>query len=255
MKKISLFSLFGLLAIACLLTAVGKGPKTDTRAYPINGEYNKIIVSAPFDVTFSDTAKAALVTLPESFQKQVVVDVEKGTLRIAFRGNANFKKRPTVVIPRNDRIDDIELSGAASLKIGKVEEDVVKVYLTGAAHFSGSIVAKEAHIEQAGASDYKGHLAVENLFVDLSAASSLELRGRVLFKMNIKMIEASNLDAEKLEARRIEGSIDGASNAILWCTERMVVPVKNASNITYIGHPLVVNCPTSDVSTVTHKQH
>ena len=256
-KLFSLLGLFGLLGIACLISAatMAKGPKNGAIAYPIKGEYSKLIVSNAFDVSFSDTVREAMVTIPEDFKKQVIVEVNGDSLRVALRGKIKLKKRPTVVLPRNDRINDIELNGAATLKTNKLENDMVNVYLTGAAQFRGDIMAKEVHIEMEGASDYKGHLSTENLFVNLAAASSLEIRGRVFFKMTVKMIEASSLDAEKLEVRRIEGSLDGASNAIVWCTERMVVPVRNASNLVYIGRPLVVNCPTSDVSTVTHKQH
>lgn len=254
-KSFRLLGLFGLLGIACLLSATGRGPKGGAIAYPIAGEYNKLIVNSAFDVSFSDSVKSAMITLPENLQKQLVVDLDKEVLRIALRGKAKLKKRPIVVLPRNKRLNNIELTGTAILTAGKLECEQVNIYLTGEAKFRGDIAAKEVHIEQAGASDYRGHLSVENLFLNLSAASTMEIRGRVFFKMNIKMIESSSLDAEKLEVRRIEGSLDGASNAIVWCTERMVVPVKNASNLVYIGRPVVVNCPTSDVSSVTHKQH
>lgn len=242
-----------LLAPFSSLEVSAKGPKGDAVAYPIKGEYHKLIVSSAFDVSFSDNVKEAMVTVPERFQKQVVVELDKGVLRIAVRGKVKFKKRPTIVLPLNKKLIDIELSGAATLTTGKLECEEMAIYLTGAAKFRGDIVAKVVHIEQAGASDYRGHLSVENLFLNLSAASTMEIRGRAFFKMEVKMIEASSLDAEKFEARRIEGSLDGASNAVFWCTERMVVPVRNASHLIYIGRPLVVNCPTSDVSTVTHK--
>ena len=246
--------MLGLLAVACLISAATKGPKDGVVTYPINGEYNKIIVNAPFDVSYSDTAKAAIVTAPSDIHKQVVVEVKQGVLHILFRGDGKVKKRPTVVLPRNTHLDDVELLGAASLTAGKLEQEQTNIYLSDAASFRGNIAGKESHIVMAGAADYKGHINVENLFVDLSGAASMELRGRVFFKMDFKMIEASSLDAEKLEVRRIEGSLDGGCSAVLWCTERLVVPVKNASNLVYIGHPRVVNCPTSNVSTVTHKQ-
>ena len=251
--KRNLFLILAITAVSVLTIAATKGPKDGAIAYPINGTYSKLIVSSAFDVSFSDSVKQAMVTIPESLKKQVVVEINTDSLRILLRSKAKLKKRPTVVLPRNSHLNDIELTGAATLTAGKLECDMVKIYFTGASKFRGDIIAKEVHIEQAGASDYRGHMSVENLFVNLAAASSMEIRGRVFFKMDIKMIEASSLDAEKLEVRRIEGSLDGASNAILWCTERMVVPVRNASHITYIGRPLVVNCPTSDVSTVTHK--
>ena len=251
--KRNILLILAITAVTILTVAATKGPKNGAIAYPINGTYSKLIVSSAFDVSFSDSVKQAMVTIPETLKKQVIVEVNTDSLRILLRGKAKLKKRPTVVLPRNDRLNDIELRGAATLVVGKLERETMNIYLTEASKFRGDIAAKVVHIEQAGASDYRGHLAVENAFLNLSAASTMEIRGRAFFKLDVRMIEASSLDAEKFEARRIEGSLDGASNAILWCTERMVVPVKNASHIIYIGRPMVVNCPTSDVSTVTHK--
>ena len=254
MKRNIILAILALLVgLGATAFATGKKNKNEAFAFPIQGNYSKLIVNRGFDVSFSDSVKAAMVTIPENLKKQMIVEVYSDTLRLDFRGNVKFKKRPTIVLPRNKRLNNIELSGTAVLTAGKIEQEVTNIYLTGAAEFRGDIVGKEAHIMQEGASDYRGHMAVENLFVNIAAASSMEIRGRVFFKLDIKMIEASTLDAEKLEVRRIEGSLDGASNAIVWCTERMVVPVKNASHLIYIGRPLVVNCPTSDVSTVTHK--
>ncbi len=252
-KSFRLLGLFGLLGIACLLSATGRGPKGGAIAYPSAGEYNKLIVNSAFDVSFSDSVKSAMITLPENLQKQLVVDLDKDVLRIALRGKAKLKKRPIVVLPRNKRLNNIELTGAATLTVDHLERNEMTIYLTGASCFRGDITAKQVNIEQAGASDYRGKLFVDNVSLNLSAASTAEIRGRALIKMDIRMIEASSIDAEKFEVKRIEGSLDGASNAIFWCTERMIVPVKNASHITYIGRPLVVNCPASDVSTVTHK--
>ena len=243
-----------LLALLVLLGATAeKKPENTAIAFPVKGEYSKLIVSSAFNVSFSDSVKDARVTIPQNFQKQVVVEVDKGVLRIALRSKARLKKTPTVVLPSNSRLNNIELSGAATLTAGHLERDEMAIYLTGAARFRGDITAKQVSIEQAGASDYRGKLFVDNVSLNLSGASKAEIRGRALIKMNLKMIEACSLDAEKLEARRIEGSLDGASSAILWCTERMTVPVSNASHLTYIGRPLVVNCPASDVSTVNRK--
>lgn len=250
-----LFPFFLVLSILALVAAApaNKGPKNDALSFPINGTYHKLIVSSAFDVTMSDSVKTAMVTIPETMKKQVVVEVENGVLRLALRGKAKLKKRPSVVLPRNHSLNDIELSGAATLTLEPMERETVNIYLTGAACFRGDITAKQVIIEQAGASDYRGKLFVENASLNLSAASKAEIRGRALFQMDLHMIEASRIDAEKFEVRRIEGSLDGASKAILWCTERMSVPLKNASHITYIGRPMTVDCPTSDVSTITRK--
>ena len=53
--------------------------------------------------------------------------------------------------------------------------------------------------------------------------------------------------------KRIEGRVDGASNAIVWCTDLLNVMVDNASHLTYIGHPRIVDCPAGAMSTVKKK--
>lgn len=237
-----------------LAEAAEKGPKSNTRAYPINGTYHKLVATSGFDITFSDTAKAAIVTVPESVHKQLVVEVNNGTLRLAIQGKVNLKERPTVVLPHNDQLDDIELTNGVSLNAGTIEGDQIAIYLNDGASFRGDITAKMVDIAQAGASNFYGVFYADNISLNLRGASKAELRGKCLVKMDIMLREASNLDAEKMETRRIEGSLGGASKAVVWCTERIQVPVDDASHLVYIGHPRIANCPAGAMSTVIRKQ-
>lgn len=249
--------LFAVAMVVAGMMAMGFAavPKEKYKSIALQSDYEQLIVNAAFDVTLSDTVRDIRVYAPEAVQKHLTVAQENGTLRIAIRRDVKFKlkERPRVLVPSRMSVRYIELNGASNLRMGKIEREALEIYLTGSSQLQGSFVGKQVSIEQAGASDLKVHVAVDNVLLNISGASSTELRGRALIKMEMSLIEASSLDAEKLEAKRIEGSMDGASNAILWCTERMRVPVRNASRLVYIGHPLVVNCPTSDVSTVTHK--
>lgn len=244
-----------IVAVALATMGMAASPKVTYKSIPLQGDYEQLIVHAAFDAVLCDTVKDIRVYAPVAVQKHLSVNQEKGTLRIAMRRDIRLKmkERPRVLIPTRMSVKYIELNGSANLQMGKILRDELEIYLTGASRLGGRFEGKQIHIEQAGASDLKAHVAVDNIFVNLSGASTTEIRGRALKKMEIKMIEASNLDAEKMEAKRIEGTMDGASHAILWCTERMHVPVKNASSLVYIGRPVVVNCPTEDVSTVTHK--
>lgn len=235
-------------------SAAEKGPKSNTRSYPIDGTYQKLTATSGFDITFSDTAKAAIVTIPESVHKLLVVEVSKGTLRLAIQGKVKLKERPTVVLPRNTQLKAIELTNGASLDAGKLTCEQIAVYLDDGASFRGDITAKLVSIAQAGASKFYGVFNADNIGLNLRGASQAELRGKCLKKMSLKLREASNLDAEKLETRRIEGSLGGASNAVVWCTERIQVPVDDASRLVYIGHPRIVDCPTGAMSTVIRKQ-
>lgn len=253
--KQKILLLAAVVAVALTAMAFAAAPKEKYKSVALQGDYEQLIVNAPIDVVLTDTVRDIRVYAPEAVQKHLTVDQEKGTLRIAMRRDVKLKtkERPRILVPTRMSVKYIELNGASNLQMGKLEREALDIYLTGASTLRGKFEGKQVSIEQAGASDLKAHVAVDNVFVNISGASSTELRGRALIKMELSMIESSNLDAEKLEAKHIEGTIDGGSHAILWCTERMHVPVKNASSLVYIGRPVVVNCPTSDVSTVTHK--
>lgn len=253
--KRKFFATIAVLAVALTAIASGARPKTDYTSIPLKENYNKLIVSAAIDVTLSDSVRDIRVYASEMVLKHLTVEQGEGTLRIAMRRDVKLKlrERPRMVIPTRLSVSYIELRNAANLQTGKLVRETLDIYLTGASTLRGSFEGKQLNVEQAGASDVKAHVSVENVALNLSAASTMEIRGRALFKMDVAMIEASSLDAEKFEARRIEGSLDGRSSAVFWCTERMHVPVRNASSIIYIGRPLVVNCPAFDLSTVTHK--
>lgn len=251
MKKIAVFLLATLLGVGAVSA---RNPKSNTRSYPISGIYHKLVVGSGFDITLSDTVKAAMVTVPAEAHKHVVVEVSDGTLRVALRDKVKLHKRPTLVLPRNDRLNDIELTDGATLSIGSMTGETIDIFLNDGAAFRGDITAKQVNIEQAGGTDYRGKIFVDNVSLNLRGASTIELRGRCLVKMDLKMREASNLDAEKLEVRRIEGSLGDASTAVVWCTERLRVPVDDASHLVYIGRPRMVDCPTGAMSSVVSKQ-
>jgi len=259
MKTFRLSRILGIIGVIALfgfssVFAAGKNPKSNTRSYPISGSYNRLTATSGFDITFSDTAKTAIVTVPESVHKLVLVDVSKGTLRLAIRGKVNLKERPTVVLPRNAQLCDIELTQGVSMNAGKLSSDNIAVYLNDGASFRGEITAKMVAIAQAGASNFYGTFYADRISVNLRGASKAELRGKCLIQMVLQLREASNLDAEKLEVKRIGGDIGGASSAVVWCTERIQVPVNDASRLVYIGHPRIAECPTGAMSTVIRKQ-
>ena len=259
MKTFKLFGLLGILGVIVLFgqfsaSAAEKNPKSNIRSYPISGSYNRLTATSGFDISFSDTAKAAIVTVPESVHKLVVVEVSKGTLRLAIRGKVNLKERPTVVLPRNAQLCDIELTQGVSMNAGKMSSDNIAIYLNDGASFRGDITAKMVALAQAGASNFYGTFYTDRISVNLRGASKAELRGKCLVEMTLGLHEASNLDAEKFEVKRIHGDLGGASNAVVWCTERIQVPVNDASRLVYIGHPRIAECPTGAMSTVVRKQ-
>lgn len=255
MRLLRIIGLIGIFGLFCGMAteASAKQPKTNARAYPVSTGYHKLVVSSAFEVTLCDTIRQALVTVPQSLYKQVVMEEDKGTLRIALRGKNKLRTRPKVVLPRNPNLRDVELSEAASFTADTLYGTEMKLYLTGASQFFCHLNIKEITMEFNDASQYRGTIDANNLYLNFRGSSSAEIRGRVFYKMQLKLRETSHLDAEKLEAKRIEGSMAEASHAIVWSTEWLKVPVDDASHLIYIGHPRLVECPTGAMSTVKRK--
>jgi hypothetical protein len=252
------FSIFNstfllLLAMLVSLGASAQKSKPDTRAYPVAGTYTKLVVGSGFDVVMCDTVRQVMVTVPAEVHKQVLVLEEKGELHIGLHGKAKLKERPRAVIPFNARLTAIEMTAASSFDAGRFEQENLHIYLTGASKLMGDFALKTVRMDLCTSSSVNCKLECDRASFDLSGASSVELRGKALMKMELDLIEASSIDAEKFSVKRIEGRVDGASNAIVWCTDLLNVTVDNASHLTYIGHPRIVDCPAGAMSTVKKK--
>lgn len=249
MKRIGLM----LFALCMLFLACGNENDTYTMEYPIVGEYTKLDVSSAFDVVVCDTVTNAVVTIADRLQKYVVVNVENGVLTIKLRPNlAIHSRNGKVLLPRNEKLCEVELSGASSF-MGDLKGDKVELDLSGASNFEGTIQGKEVSIDLSGASDIEGSIDADNIELEANGSSTVKATGSCLGELDLDLSGSSDLLAPQMECRIVKGEMSGSSDAEFLVCESLQVSLSGSSNIVYgipSGCTPTVRCSTSGSSSV-----
>lgn len=128
-------------------------------------------------------------------------------------------------------MDDIELSGAASL----VSQDVLK--------------AESIKIDASGASDIKLQLETGKLEADFSGASKVDLSGKVT-SAEVEASGATVYDAFELETENCTIDASGASVVRIWVTSKLGIDASGASSVRYKGSPSIDLIDISGASSV-----
>ena len=269
MKKIGLM----LFALCMLFMACEKEGNDITMKYPVLGDYTKLDVSGAFDVVVCDTVTEAVVTTSERLQRYVVVKVEDGVLTIKYRPNLTFHSRGgKVLLPRNERLCEVELSGASSftgdLKGGKLELDLsgasdfygslqatneVELDLSGSSNFEGAIQGSEVSLDLSGSSDIEGSIDADNIEVDAVGSSTVKVTGSCLNYVDLDLSGSSDFLAPEMECRNVQGEMSGSSDAEFQVCESLRVNLSGSSSIVYgipVGCNPTVRCSTSGSSSV-----
>lgn len=250
MKKTGLM----LFALCMLFVACEKDENYFTMKYPIAGDYTKLDVSGAFDVVVCDTVAEAVVTTPERMQRYVVVKVEDGVLTIKYRPNLVIRGRGgKVLLPRNEFLCEVELSGASSFT-GDLKGDNVEVDLSGASNYVGAIQGSEVSLDLSGSSDIEGSIDADNIEVDASGSSTVKVTGSCLNYLDIDLSGSSYLLAPMMECRNVEGEMNGSSDAEFQVCESLRVNLSGSSSIVYgipVGCNPTVRCSTSGSSSVS----
>ena len=268
MKKASL-----LLIALCMLFAACEKEKNDfTMKYPIAGDYTKLEVSHAFDVVVCDTVTEAVVTTSERLQRYVVVKVEDGVLTIKLRPNLAIHRREgKVLLPRNENLREVELSGASSFTgdlngeelevdlsgasdfMGSLHGTKVELDLSGSSNFKGMIQCQDVDIDLSGSSDVEGSIDADNIEVEASGASSVEVTGSCFDNLDLDLSGASDFFAPQMECRNVMGKMSGSSDAEFLVCESLRVSLSGSSSIIYgipVGCSPIVQCSTSGSSSV-----
>jgi len=231
-------------------SASGKPSASVQREIAIPGSYDELDVASAFRVTVSDDVTAAVVTLPGDNFDKLEFRVDDGTLHIRLRSALPVEGTPSVVLPRNPLLTDVELAGASSFSSPyPLKGSEVNVELSGASSFTADVEASEVDIDLSGASEYQGNVAADVLSVEANGASRVTLAGEA-GRMDINLSGASHCAAGRLEAYVVEGKVSGASNADVTCRQKLDVKVSGASLLTYGGNPTSLNAPATGASTV-----
>ncbi len=160
----------------------------------------------------------------ENLLGNIVSEVKNGVLHIYNEGSISTNKGMKAYITLRE-LNSIDISGG--------------VKVTSNSTFKSNAM----EFDMSGASSIKLAIETRSLEADMSGASKVELTGRA-DEVKWSMSGASNVNAEDLEAQKVNVNASGASKVRVSASESLSINASGASNIAYKGTPSI----TSDVS-------
>ncbi len=206
---------------------------TESKALSLRDQYglrdfNRVDLSGLFDVQIEkgdDFAVELDGTSKEKDRYDIYLSGE--TLVIDFDDDKNFfwkkdlfkddKVKIKITMPQ---LEDLKIKGAGQLYVKGFEEDDLEIDILGA-------VEAEADID------------VKNLTIDLTGASTLELKGRGRF-MEANATGASGLRAYNYEVDEAIIGAHGASSARVFVNNKLEITKGMASSVSHRGDPQVI---------------
>lgn len=220
--------MFTMSGLECLTCEERKNLDEQFKDYDLPGDYSQDFDLENFDrldiggafkveVFQGDTFKVT-VTGRERDVEDVEVRVLGNTLEVEREGFLNNSEDLGILITMPS-LQDLKLHGATQATISKFVTENLHIDLSGAAKVSVLVEAQE-------------------LDVEMSSASNLQLFGKADF-MHIDISGAAQLEAAELEARRIDMECGGASRARVNATEELNVDAGAAARVEYTGDATV----------------
>jgi hypothetical protein len=228
----SLLLLVTLLATGCAdpWSIHGSG-RLVTKELPL-GTFDKIEAGGAFhfDATPGSTCSVT-ITADDNLWEYLDVDNDAGTLRLRMK---NFSYQNThvsakIVLPA---LSGVEMDGATTGVLRGITDPQrnLEVHSGGASHLDGELRCKEVKIE-------------------VSGASSVDLRGGADV-LTLDVGGASHASLADFLTRVTHATVDGASHADVNATGQLDFNVNGASSLTYRGHPAVRRAEVGGASSV-----
>lgn len=180
------------------------------------------------------------------------VQIEKGDdYAVELDGTQKEKDRYDVYLSGETLVIDFDDDNNVFWKKDLFKDDKVKIKITmpdledlkikgaGKLSFQG-FEGDEMEIDILGAVEAEGEISVQNLTIDLTGASTLELKGRGRF-MEATATGASSIKAYNYEVNEAIVEARGASSARVFVTDKLEVTKGIASSVSHRGDPQVID--------------
>lgn len=220
-KKISPF-VFIFLLISCDRETI-KVSDSITEVKVNVGDYSGVKVSDAFTVylTFDDNEESIVVEANANLQSSIIVEKDDDYLRIKVKNNTNIK---------GDAVMNVYISTAS----------INEIYAAGATQvvLNNQWVNPISKIELSGASNLMGEIEMEELELNASGASNVDLYGS-LGSLKSSLAGSSHLKDFDLNLASLEIDLSGASTASLSVSEVIKVHASGASLLYYKGDAII----------------
>jgi phage shock protein PspC (stress-responsive transcriptional regulator) len=192
-------------------------------------DFTTIDLSGLFNVRIErGDVYAVQLTGNEREKKRYSVYLDQQTLVVEYNDKRNFfwkrdlfdddKVKITITLPH---LEELKIKGAGELKVLGFDEQDIEIKLAGAIEGDGDFRA-------------------ENLTLELTGASIMELRGRGNF-LEANLTGACGLRAYNYEVSQAIVEAHGASSAKVFVTDRLEIDKGVASSVSHRGDPEVIN--------------
>jgi len=252
MKKIIMTLLIVTFVIPIMNT--GCVGSLETKQYDFS-DFDRVHIGYAFEVEISEASSYGIsITANDNLFEYIQVTKEGETLNIGLKtginlGPVTLKAEITIPQLRGLRLSgttrgtvtgfsstenlDIEVAGASSLYLVDILAGDVKFEVSGASRVTGDITASDTDFDISGASTAQLEGSAIDIVVDASGASLVKLAAFL----------ANNADVKLSGDSRLTVNLDG----------RLDADLSSASELYYIGEPIMGKINTSGDSTLRTK--
>jgi len=238
----ALVVVMGSILTGCIITGAGSlvngSGNLETREIEISG-FDRINISHTFQVEITRSNSFGVsITADDNLDEYLDVEKNGSTLNLGLKDNhsyTNVTLRAMVSLPDIYRL---ELSGASRADIsGFTFSHTVNFQLSGASHLElADIETGDASFNISGASKLSGALEIPKADMVVSGASTAELSGSAE-DIEINASGASRLNLIDFPAVDADVNLSGASSARIAVSGILNAELSGASRLTYAGSP------------------
>jgi hypothetical protein len=244
-----------LLAVGC--KRVDPGPSV-SKNFDLT-EFNKVEIGSAFEVELvpSDTWSISITAQETLFDH---INVTKSGDKLEINLNWSWGtwvsswgfQRPKARITMPE-LAGLNLSGASKgTANGFRSSNVTSIQVSGASQLQFDIQATSADIDISGASRIDGSLKAGTIHAIVNGASRAKITGTA-DNLVLNGSGASTLDLENLIVKKVDVTLSGASHGTVSPIDTMKVSISGASSLTYTGDPSLDAIEVSGASTI-HKK-
>lgn len=219
-------------------------------------DFTKIEAGYAFDI---DVVKAdsylVRITIDDNLYEYLDISKQGDTLHLSLKPNYNYinvNRKATINLPD---LEKLGLSGASQADIGSgfSSSHAVDFELSGASNVDiGDMKAGNTNFGLSGASKASGNIEMADGRFDLSGASSLKLEGSA-DDVDIQASGASHVELADFSVVDADINLSGASGVTVNASGRLDGNLSGGSRLTYMGNPRLGSVSASGGSTISQK--
>ena len=235
MKKIPILCAVMVLLLPLVLLTGCSDASIQTQNEDVS-DFNRLQINTYGEFIIEQGDQESLsIEAPRDYLRYVTTSVENGVLVIGMR--RGFLGAPIQLVTYTLTVKDlneISISGAAAIKVFKLDTEQMDVNLTGA----GSVEMDQ--------------LTARDLNVNLTSAGAIVIAGAV-DKQKITISGVGSYEAGDLRSNTTSILLTGAGSAVVWAEQDLSVNVTGVGSVSYFGDNPQVHQNVSGLGSINSK--